>query len=78
MEYVSISVEVFLMVCSMVYFEVLGMLDEGVGVGEYMDENEEYINMIVYKLFNGDCELEKMDCVDELGIFFCNNFRKNV
>lgn len=62
-----------MMVCNIVYFEVLGMLDEGVGVGDYVDENDEFINMIVYKFFNGDCELEKMDCDDELGIFFFIN-----
>lgn len=67
-EHVSTSAEVPLMACSMVYSEAPGMLDEGVGVGEHTDENEEYINMTVHKLFNGDCELEKMDCVDEPGI----------
>ena len=68
--HVSTSAEVPMMACSMVYSEAPGMLDEGVGVGvvEHTDENDEFINMTVHKLFNGDCELEKMDCVDEPGI----------
>lgn len=61
---VSTSAEVPMMACSMVYSEAVGMMDEG----DHADENDEYINMTVHKLFNGDCELEKMDCVDEPGI----------
>ncbi|XP_020608879.1 DNA-binding protein RFX6-like isoform X3 [Orbicella faveolata] len=67
-EHVTTSVEVPMMACNIVYSEASGMLDEGVGVGDHADENDEYINMTVHKLFNGDCELEKMDCVDEPGI----------
>lgn len=67
-EHVTTSAEVPMMACNMVYSEAPGMLDEGVGVGDHADENDEYINMTVHKLFNGDCELEKMDCVDEPGI----------
>lgn len=67
-DHVTTSAEVPMMSCSMAYTEAPGMIDEGVGVGEHADENDEYINMTVHKLFNGDCELEKMDCVDEPGI----------
>ncbi|KAL9978484.1 hypothetical protein ACROYT_G016005 [Oculina patagonica] len=67
-EHVTTSAEVPMMACNIVYSEAPGMLDEGVGVGDHADENDEYINMTVHKLFNGDCELEKMDCVDEPGI----------
>ena len=69
-DHVTTSAEVPMMACNMVYTEASGMIDEGVGVGvaEHADENDEYINMTVHKLFNGDCELEKMDCVDERGI----------
>jgi len=67
-DHMTTSAEVPMMACNMVYTEAPGMIDEGVGVGEHADENDEYINMTVHKLFNGDCELEKMDCVDEPGI----------
>lgn len=65
-DHVTTSVEVPMLVANMVYTEAPGMIDEG--VGDHTDENDEYINMTVHKLFNGDCELEKMDCVDEPGI----------
>ena len=59
--HVSTSVQVAMMPCNSIYSEAPGILD----VGVHADGNEEYINMTVTKLFNGECELEKMDCVDE-------------
>ena len=35
-------------------------------VGETVGEHDEYITMTMSKLFNGECELEKMDEVDGL------------
>lgn len=67
-DHVTTSTEMPMMSCNMGYTDAAGIIDEAVGVGEHADENDEYINMTVHKLFNGDCELEKMDCVDEPGI----------
>lgn len=67
-DHVTTSAEVPMMSCNLGYTDAAGIIDETVGIGEHADENDEYINMTVHKLFNGDCELEKMDCVDEPGI----------
>lgn len=67
-DHVTTSTEMPMMSCGMGYSDAAGIIDEAVGVAEHADENDEYINMTVHKLFNGDCELEKMDCVDEPGI----------
>lgn len=66
--HVTTGGEVPMMGSTMVYTEATGMMDDAVGVVEHADENDEFINMTVHKLFNGDCELEKMDCVDEPGM----------
>lgn len=66
--HVTTGGDVPMMGSTMVYTEATGIMDDAVGVVEHADENDEFINMTVHKLFNGDCELEKMDCVDEPGM----------
>ncbi|XP_032220990.2 DNA-binding protein RFX6 isoform X3 [Nematostella vectensis] len=50
--------------CQGVYVEAGHVTMEGEDGEGMSHEQEEYIDIAVNKLFNGECELEKVDCVD--------------
>lgn len=64
-EHVTTTAHAQMLNCNGAVYTEAGHVVYEDGVVENAGEHDEYINMTMNKLFNGECELEKMECGDE-------------